>query len=198
MSPLFSYLFEQKLIIWRVWMPKMGFLQSKKEGTGFQTKPGVEYTRFTVSWRNANSTPLLHTWTHPLFAILYRHSHRRMPQRRSVDRNGHLKFFGDSKKSTCVKRQKYAQAAHVNLCVEVSFEESSKHFCFSVHEPTLHSPQEDICYIQFISKHMALPLCQTKDVMCPQNHKQLAFISNKPECVQNRGHQHQYTKKAPR
>lgn len=51
---------------------------------------------------------------------------------------GHLKFFGDSKKSTCIKRQKYAQEAHVPLCVEVSFEESSKHFCFSVHEPTLH------------------------------------------------------------
>ena len=50
----------------------------------------------------------------------------------------HLKFFGDSKKSTCLKMQKYAQAVHVPLCVEVSFVESSKHFCFSVHEPTLH------------------------------------------------------------
>ena len=50
----------------------------------------------------------------------------------------HLKFFGDPKKSTCIKRQENAQAAHVPLCVEVSFEESSKHFCFSVHEPTLH------------------------------------------------------------
>lgn len=50
----------------------------------------------------------------------------------------HLKFFGESKKAACIKRQNYAKAAHVSLCVEVSFEESSKHFCFSVHEPTLH------------------------------------------------------------
>lgn len=28
--------------------------------------------------------------------------------------------------------------AHVPLCVEVSFDESAKHFCFSVHEATLH------------------------------------------------------------
>lgn len=45
---------------------------------------------------------------------------------------------------------------------------------------------------------MALPLCQTKDVMCTQKHKQMAFISNKQGCVQNRRNQHQYTKKAPR
>uniref|UniRef100_A0A3B4ZUG1 Si:dkey-13e3.1 n=1 Tax=Stegastes partitus TaxID=144197 RepID=A0A3B4ZUG1_9TELE len=56
----------------------------------------------------------------------------------------HLKFFGESKKATCIKRQNNAQAAHVPLCVEVSFEESSNQFCFSVHEPTLHNYRSEL------------------------------------------------------
>ncbi len=48
-----------------------------------------------------------------------------------------LKFFGDTKKTICLKRQRYAKAAHVPLCVQVSLQESQKHFCFSIHEPSV-------------------------------------------------------------
>lgn len=49
-----------------------------------------------------------------------------------------LKFFGEAKKATCVKRLKNAQAAHIPFCVEVPFTEPPKQFCFSIYEPTLH------------------------------------------------------------
>ncbi|KAK0152218.1 HMG domain-containing protein 3 [Merluccius polli] len=48
-----------------------------------------------------------------------------------------LKFFGEAKKKTCLKRQRYAKATHVPLCVQVSLQESQKHFCFSIHEPSV-------------------------------------------------------------
>lgn len=48
-----------------------------------------------------------------------------------------LKFFGEAKKTICLKRQRHALATHVPLCVQVCIQESQKHFCFSIHEPSV-------------------------------------------------------------
>ncbi|CAI5686400.1 unnamed protein product [Oreochromis niloticus] len=50
-----------------------------------------------------------------------------------------LKFFGEAKAATCIKRQKAAQMAHAPLCVRVDFGGSSTQICLSVFEPEIHS-----------------------------------------------------------
>ncbi|XP_039457289.1 uncharacterized protein LOC120434006 isoform X1 [Oreochromis aureus] len=50
-----------------------------------------------------------------------------------------LKFFGEAKAATCIKRQKAAQMAHAPLCVRVDFGGSSTQICLSVFEPGIHS-----------------------------------------------------------
>nr|XP_054590759.1 uncharacterized protein LOC129154712 [Nothobranchius furzeri]XP_054590760.1 uncharacterized protein LOC129154712 [Nothobranchius furzeri] len=50
-----------------------------------------------------------------------------------------LKFFGEAKAATSIKRQKAAQMAHAPLCVRVDFGGSSTQICLSVFEPELHS-----------------------------------------------------------
>lgn len=139
--------------------------------------------RFNVSWRNASSTAMASrrglTFTHCEHICSLQYctdmATKEYLREEVLPEMVHLKFLGESKKATCIKRLNYAQAAHRegSLCWGVIWGKLKALLFFSpwANFTLLQLPSEGICNVKFLSKHMALPLCQTKNVMCAQKHK---------------------------
>lgn len=108
-----------------------------------------------------------------------------------------LKYFGDTKNTICLRRQIIVKDAHVPLSVQIFFQESQRHFCFSIND-------------SFISCHSCLGriivCCNTEDNTwhgpcakarrsCVHRKRQLmAPIPDKPGHFQNRGCKYSTTK----